>query len=87
MKMMICLYWIYWIETIIKKEYYQSFESKIDQNLSKFEKDVLNRYIQGQSYVDIANSLEAPVKSVDNAIQRIRKKATKCLSEGEEISF
>ncbi len=71
------------LETIIKKEYYQSFESKIDQNLSKFEKDVLNRYIQGQSYVDIANSLEAPVKSVDNAIQRIRKKATKCLSEGE----
>lgn len=71
------------LETIIKKEYYESFESKIDQNLSKFEKDVLNRYIQGQTYVDIANSLAAPVKSVDNAIQRIRKKATKCLSEGE----
>lgn len=71
------------LETIIKKEYYENFENKIDQNLSKFEKDVLNKYIQGQSYVDIANSLEAPVKSVDNAIQRIRKKATKCLNEGE----
>lgn len=71
------------LETIIKKEYYASVENKIDQNLSKFEKDVLNRYIQGQSYVDIASSLEAPVKSVDNAIQRIRKKAMKCLDEGE----
>ncbi len=71
------------LETIIKKEYYNSVESKIDNNLSKFEKDVLNRYMQGQSYVDIASSLEAPIKSVDNAIQRIRKKAIKCLGEGE----
>lgn len=71
------------LETIIKKEYYESVGNKIDQNLSKFEKDVLNKYIQGQSYVDIANSLDAPVKSIDNAIQRIRKKAMKCLDEGE----
>ena len=71
------------LETIIKKEYYESVESKIDKNLSKFEKDVLNKYIQGQSYSDIAVSLAAPIKSVDNAIQRIRKKAMKCLDEGE----
>lgn len=71
------------LETIIKKEYYENVENQIDKNLSQFEKDVLNRYIKGQSYVDIASSLEAPVKSVDNAIQRIRKKAMKCLNEGE----
>lgn len=71
------------LETIIKKEYYENVESQIDKNLSQFEKDVLNRYIKGQSYVDIASSLEAPVKSVDNAIQRIRKKALKCLDEAE----
>ena len=71
------------LETIIKKEYYANVEYKIDQNLSQFEKDVLNKYIQGQSYVSIASSLAAPVKSVDNAIQRIRKKAMKCLEEGE----
>ena len=63
------------LETIIKKEYYENVENQIDKNLSQFEKDVLNRYIKGQSYVDIASSLEAPVKSVDNAIQRSRKKA------------
>ena len=71
------------LETIIKKEYYESVEDKIDKNLSKFEKNVLDKYIQGQSYVDIASSLDAPVKSIDNAIQRIRKKAMKCLDEGE----
>ena len=71
------------LETIIKKEHFENIENKIDKSLSKFEKDVLNKYIQGQSYIDIANSLETQVKSVDNAIQRIRKKAIKSISEGE----
>lgn len=71
------------LETIIKKEHVANIENRIDRNLSKFEKDVLNKYIQGQSYVDIASSLDTPVKSIDNAIQRIRKKAIKCIGEGE----
>lgn len=33
--------------------------------------------MQGETYTQIAQKLEAPVKSVDNAIQRIRKKAIK----------
>lgn len=49
--------------------------------LSDFEKRVLNRYIKGESYVQIAERLNTPVKSVDNAIQRIRKKATKEITE------
>ena len=56
-------------------------ENRIEKNLSGFEKQVLNRYIQGESYVDIAQKLDSPVKSVDNAIQRIRKKAIKCLND------
>ena len=65
------------LETITKKEYYKNIETKIDQNLSDFEKQVLQRYARGESYVNIAEKLAAPVKSVDNAIQRIRKKASK----------
>ncbi|MBO5412741.1 MAG: RNA polymerase sporulation sigma factor SigH [Clostridia bacterium] len=65
------------LDTITKKEYYKSIETRIDQNLSSFEKQVLTRYARGESYVSIAEKLEAPVKSVDNAIQRIRKKASK----------
>lgn len=71
------------LETITRQEYYKFIESKIDENLSGFEKQVLDKYIQGESYVDIADKLNAPVKSIDNAIQRIRKKAIKCL-ENEE---
>lgn len=67
------------LDTITKKEYLEFIESKIDKNLSLFEKQVLNRYIQGETYVDIASKLNSPVKSIDNAIQRIRKKTIKNL--------
>lgn len=65
------------LDTITKKEYYESVEHAIDKSLSDFEKRVLNRYIQGESYTQIAEKLDTPVKSIDNAIQRIRKKAIK----------
>ena len=65
------------LETLTKKEYYQTVENAIDKSLSDFEKQVLKRFIKGESYVNIAESLNTPVKSVDNAIQRIRKKAIK----------
>ena len=65
------------LDTKTKKEYFQTIESTIDKTLSDFEKKVLNKYINGKSYVEIAEDLDAPVKSIDNAIQRIRKKAIK----------
>ena len=72
------------LDTITKKEYYQRVENAIDKTLSKFEKQVLERFIKGESYVSIAEKLDAPVKSVDNAIQRIRKKAIKNILNSEE---
>ena len=65
------------LETIMKKEYFSEIQNTMHQSLSKFEEKVLDRYIQGESYEVIAQKLETPVKSVDNAIQRIRKKAIK----------
>ena len=65
------------LDTVTKKEYYKIVENAINQSLSSFEKKVLYRFIQGESYVKIAEKLDTPVKSIDNAIQRIRKKATK----------
>ncbi len=67
------------LETIMKKEYYEQLQSNIEKTLSDFEKQVLNRFIKGESYNIIAQKLDSPVKSVDNAIQRIRKKAIKNL--------
>lgn len=71
------------LDTITKKEYYKQVEETIDKSLSDFEKQVLNRYINGESYVQIAERLDTPVKSVDNAIQRIRKKAIKGLEKDD----
>ena len=66
-------------------EYFSSVENVIDSSLSDFEKKVLNRYVQGESYVKIAERLDAPVKSVDNAIQRIRKKTAKNIQAESNI--
>lgn len=65
------------LDTITQKEYYKIIENTIDKSLSNFEKQVLNFYMQGESYTKIAEKLNTPVKSIDNAIQRIRKKAIK----------
>ena len=74
------------LETLTKKEYYKTVEDKIEENLSDFEKQVLHRYARGESYVSIAEKLDSPVKSIDNAIQRIRKKAGKSiLAEDDNI--
>lgn len=69
------------LDMITKKEYYNSVENAIDKALSNFEKQVLQKYMQGDSYVKIAEDLDAPVKSIDNAIQRIRKKAIKNIGQ------
>ena len=69
------------LDTITKKEYYIEIENAIDKSLSDFEKKVLNRFAKGESYVQIADNLNTPVKSIDNAIQRIRKKAIRNIVE------
>ena len=71
------------LDTVTKKEYYKFVGNKIDESLSDFEKQVLTRFAAGDSYVKIAEKLDAPVKAIDNAIQRIRKKANKNII-GEE---
>lgn len=67
------------LETIMKQESFDEIQKAVHKSLSKFEGQVLERYMQGESYEIIAKRLDTPVKSVDNAIQRIRKKAIKNL--------
>ena len=64
-------------DIIAEREYFESMENKIKKALSDFELQVLHEYEKGKSYADIAVKLNAKVKSVDTAIQRIRKKANK----------
>lgn len=65
------------LETITKREYFEFIEKKMDENLSDFEKQVLVEYKKGKSYSDIAKKINTKIKSVDTAIQRIKKKAGK----------
>ena len=64
-------------DIIADREYFESMENKIRENLSEFELQVLHEYEKGKSYAAIAEKLNAKIKSVDTAIQRIRKKANK----------
>lgn len=67
------------LETIMKREHFDEIQNVMHKSLSKFEQNVLQRYMQGESYEIIAKKLDTPIKSIDNAIQRIRKKAIKNL--------
>ncbi|MCI8509337.1 MAG: RNA polymerase sporulation sigma factor SigH [Lachnospiraceae bacterium] len=62
---------------VLDRENTSHIESLLDKNLSKMEKEILPLYLDGLSYSDIASFLNKPVKSVDNAVQRIREKVKK----------
>ena len=64
-------------DIIADREYFENIENKIKENLSDFELQVLYEYEKGKTYAAIAEKLNAKIKSVDTAIQRIRKKANK----------
>ena len=55
----------------------ESLEDKLYSVLSDFEKNVLELYMSGKDYIAIAQMLDKPPKSIDNAIQRIRNKVDK----------
>lgn len=58
----------------ISKESYDLIERKIAEMLSDLEFDVLQEYLKGKSYEKIAETLDKHVKSVDNALQRVKRK-------------
>ncbi|ADO77829.1 RNA polymerase sporulation sigma factor SigH [Halanaerobium praevalens] len=58
----------------ISNETYDLIESEISSMLSDLEFDVLQEYLDGKSYQKIADSLGKHVKSVDNALQRVKRK-------------
>lgn len=66
-------------ELFISKEDYSVIESKMLELLSPFEKQVLTMYLSGIAYQEIARQLNKPVKSIDNALQRLKKKIEKSL--------
>lgn len=66
-------------EKFIDQENVSNIQDKLEKNLSKFENEVLQLYITGLGYVQIAEILDKPAKSVDNALQRIKNKLSTIL--------
>ena len=61
-------------DILLAEEREKEIEKIIDENLSKKEKSVLNLYLKGLSYIEIAEILNENVKSIDNAISRTKRK-------------
>lgn len=68
-------------ELIIDREEMENIESKIEEVLSSLEMEVLNSYLDGKSYQEIASDLDRQAKSIDNALQRVKRKLEKCLEQ------
>ena len=66
-------------EMLIDREDLSVIEGRIGQMLSELEKQVLVRYMDGKSYVQIAGEMNRHVKSIDNALQRIKRKLSRYL--------
>lgn len=64
-------------QLLIDKENVLSLERKIEEELSSFEKQVLDLYLTGMPYTQIAKVLGRDEKSADNALQRIKSKIRK----------
>ena len=68
-------------DLLISKEDLSSIEGRIGEMLSGLEKQVLFYYLDGKSYQEISEDLGRHVKSIDNALQRVKRKLQKYLEE------
>jgi RNA polymerase sporulation-specific sigma factor len=62
---------------LIDREYAKDLQTRLYEVLSPFETQVLDLYLEGKDYIQIADTLKRSSKSVDNALQRIRTKIKK----------
>lgn len=76
-------------ELIISQEEFNDIEDKMGKLLSSLELEVLVFYLEGKSYQEIAEELDRHVKSVDNALQRVKRKLERYLElkESAEVKI
>ena len=71
-------------DLFVNQENLMDIESTMHRILSPLEQRVVNLYLEGKSYVEIADQLDRHVKSVDNALQRVKRKLEQYLAKREE---
>lgn len=69
------------VELVISSEEIEAIRDNMSETLTELEGDVLKLYMDGKSYEEIAGALGNHVKSIDNALQRIKRKLQKHLEE------
>ncbi|WP_313993456.1 RNA polymerase sporulation sigma factor SigH [uncultured Selenomonas sp.] len=75
-------------ELVISREEFVDIEQKMEEILSDLEWRVLMSYLDGKSYQEIAVDLHRQVKSIDNALQRVKRKLEKYMeSRGDDIDI
>jgi RNA polymerase sporulation-specific sigma factor len=72
-------------ELVISREEFVDIESKMGEFLSDLEWKVLMYYLEGKSYQEIADDLNRHVKSIDNALQRVKRKLERYLEKRETV--
>ena len=72
-------------ELMIHQEEFKDIEYRMGELLSDLESQVLRFYLDGKSYQEIAEDLGRHVKSIDNALQRVKRKVERYLMERESI--
>ncbi|RYL89362.1 RNA polymerase sporulation sigma factor SigH [Sporolactobacillus sp. Y61] len=63
----------------INREECDDIEEKLSHMLSELERKVLRQYLDGRTYQEISVNLKRHIKSVDNALQRVKRKLEHCL--------
>jgi RNA polymerase sporulation-specific sigma factor len=71
-------------ELVISREEFIDIEVKMGEFLSDLEREVLNAYLDGKSYQEIAMELNRHVKSIDNALQRVKRKLERYIEKRNE---
>ena len=71
-------------ELLISQEDLRGIHQRIDEVLSGLEQEVLAAYLDGKSYQEIADMLGRHVKSIDNALQRVKRKLERYLEDSAE---
>ena len=67
-------------QILIDKENVSDIMDSIKRTLSPFEQKVVSLYVDGNSLSQIADIVDKPVKSIDNALQRVKKKLSRYVS-------
>ena len=75
-------------ELVISREEFSDIEKKMEEILSELEWKVLMAYLDGKSYQEIADTLGRHVKSIDNALQRVKRKLERYMdARSEEVDL